>query len=54
MTWRALDGYVLHDRPPVDVAAELGVSVNAVYVAKYRVLQRLRQEQPGERPGDCS
>lgn len=47
VTWRAFDGYVLHDRPPGDVAAELGVSVNAVYVAKSRVLRRLRDEFAG-------
>jgi DNA-directed RNA polymerase specialized sigma24 family protein len=31
----------------VDVAAELGISVGSVYVAKSRVLQRLREELSG-------
>ncbi len=30
--------------PPAAVAAELGLSVNAVYVAKARLLRRLRTE----------
>ena len=38
--WRtAVDGHA-----PTDVAADLGLSVNAVYVAKARLLRRLRAE----------
>ena len=46
-TWRAFWECVAEGRPPDEVAAELGVSVNAVYVAKSRVLARLRQELDG-------
>lgn len=37
--WLALSG-----RRPADVAAEVGISTGAVYVAKSRVLKRLREE----------
>jgi len=43
-TWKACWEYVVRERPPTEVAAELGVSVGSVYVAKSRVLRRLRQE----------
>lgn len=43
-TWQACWEFVVNDRPAQDVAAELGVSVNAVYVAKSRVLRHLRHE----------
>lgn len=46
-TWRAFSRVVLEGAPPRTVAAELGVSVNAVFIAKSRVLQRLRQELRG-------
>jgi RNA polymerase sigma-70 factor (ECF subfamily) len=46
-TWKACWEYVVADRPPAEVAAELGISVGAVYVAKSRVLNRLRQELQG-------
>lgn len=46
-TWRACWGLVVEGRPAVEVAAELGVSENAVYIAKGRVLRRLRQELEG-------
>jgi RNA polymerase sigma-70 factor (ECF subfamily) len=45
--WRACREYLIADRPPAEVARELGVSVNAVYLAKSRVLARLRQELTG-------
>jgi RNA polymerase sigma-70 factor (ECF subfamily) len=47
VTWRACWEYVVAGRPPAEVAAELGVTVNSVYVAKSRVLTRLRQELEG-------
>jgi RNA polymerase sigma-70 factor (ECF subfamily) len=47
VTWRACWEFVVRDRPASDVAAELGVSVNAVYLAKSRVLRRLREELAG-------
>jgi RNA polymerase sigma-70 factor (ECF subfamily) len=43
-TWQAFWGHVVDSRPAADVAAELGVSVAAVYKAKVRVLARLHQE----------
>ncbi len=46
-TWRAFRLLVLEGRPAVDAAAELGLSVNAVLIAKSRVLQRMRREANG-------
>lgn len=46
-TLRAFELTALEERPPREVAAELGLSVNAVYVAKHRVLTRLRELQEG-------
>ena len=46
-TWRACWEHVVNDRPAAEVAAELGLSVNAVHLAKSRVLRRLRQELAG-------
>jgi len=46
-TWTAWCGFVVEGRPAKDVAAELGLSVNAVYLTKGRVLARLRQELNG-------
>jgi RNA polymerase sigma-70 factor (ECF subfamily) len=42
-TWQAFWQTALEDRPPGKVAAELGLSVGAVYVARSRVLSRLRR-----------
>ena len=46
-TWRAFRRVVFDELPADAVAAELGMSVNAVLVAKWRVLTRLRQEARG-------
>jgi RNA polymerase sigma-70 factor (ECF subfamily) len=46
-SWRAFQRLALEGAEPLAVAAELGMSVNAVYLAKYRVLRRLRQEVQG-------
>jgi RNA polymerase sigma-70 factor (ECF subfamily) len=43
-TWRAFWRLAVDGQPGRDVAAELGMSLRAVYQAKYRVLQRVRQE----------
>jgi RNA polymerase sigma-70 factor (ECF subfamily) len=43
-TWRAFWGVAVDDRPAAEVAAELGMSPGAVYIAKSRVLRRLREE----------
>jgi RNA polymerase sigma-70 factor (ECF subfamily) len=46
-SWKAFWLVVVEDRSPADVARELGTSVNAVYLAKSRVLARLRSEFAG-------
>jgi RNA polymerase sigma-70 factor (ECF subfamily) len=46
-TWRACWEFVVNGRPAAAVAAELGLSANAVYLAKSRVLRRLREELDG-------
>jgi len=43
-TWQAFWAVTIEARSPVDVAAELGVTINAVYKAKARILSRLRTE----------
>ncbi len=46
-TWRACWETVVVGRPAADVAAELGITVNAVYLAKSRVIGRLRRDLAG-------
>jgi RNA polymerase sigma-70 factor (ECF subfamily) len=46
-TWKAYWDHVICGKPAAAVAAELGITVNAVYVAKCRVLRRLREELAG-------
>jgi RNA polymerase sigma-70 factor (ECF subfamily) len=46
-TWKACWEFVVNSRPAADVARELDISVNAVYLAKGRVLRRLRAELEG-------
>jgi RNA polymerase sigma-70 factor (ECF subfamily) len=46
-TWKACWETVVAGRPAAEVGAELGLSEGAVYVAKSRVLRRLRQELDG-------
>jgi RNA polymerase sigma-70 factor, ECF subfamily len=43
-TWKACWAVVAEGRPAAEVAAELGLTVNAVYVARFKVLRRLRDE----------
>jgi RNA polymerase sigma-70 factor (ECF subfamily) len=43
-TWQAFWRVAVSGQAPPDVAAELGMTVNAVYLAKSRVLRRLREE----------
>jgi RNA polymerase sigma factor (sigma-70 family) len=43
-TWRAFELVWLEKRPALEVASELGVPIDRVYVAKSRVLERLQQE----------
>jgi RNA polymerase sigma-70 factor (ECF subfamily) len=49
-SWEAFRRLVLEGQRPADVAAELGMSSNAVYVTKSRILRRLR-EVLGDAPG---
>jgi RNA polymerase sigma-70 factor (ECF subfamily) len=46
-TWKACWAVVVEDRPAAQVATELGISPNAVYIARSRVLRRLRRELEG-------
>ena len=46
-TWKACWEMVVSGRPAADIAAELGLTVGAVYAAKVRVLNRLRAELEG-------
>jgi RNA polymerase sigma-70 factor (ECF subfamily) len=43
-TWKAFEGVVVHSRTAQSVGQELGMSTNAVYLARHRVLARLREE----------
>ncbi len=43
-TWRAFWMTAVEDRPAAEVAGDLGISVGAVYIAKSRILARLREE----------
>jgi RNA polymerase sigma-70 factor (ECF subfamily) len=46
-TWKACWELVVSGRPAADIAAELGITIGAVYAAKVRVLNRLREELQG-------
>jgi RNA polymerase sigma-70 factor (ECF subfamily) len=43
-TWEAAMRTAVDGQPAADVAAALGLQTNAVYIAKSRVLKRLREE----------
>jgi RNA polymerase sigma-70 factor (ECF subfamily) len=47
VTWKAFWETTVESRPAEEVAAEIGVTENAVYLAKSRVLRRLRAELAG-------
>ncbi len=46
-TWQAFRRQVLEETPPKMVAAQLEMTVNAVLIAKSRVLKRLREKSRG-------
>lgn len=46
-TWKACWELAVAGRPAEEIAMELRITVNAVYVAKSKVLRRLRQELRG-------
>lgn len=53
-TYQAFRAYAVDGREPGAVAESLGMSVNQVYVAKHRVMERIRSimlELTGEEPG---
>lgn len=43
-TWQAFEQFALLNRPAADVAKELNMTTNAVFIAKSRVLTRLKRE----------
>jgi RNA polymerase sigma-70 factor, ECF subfamily len=43
-TWQAFWRTAVEGQAPSDIATELGISVNSVYLAKARLLRRLREE----------
>ena len=45
--WDAFTRFVRHQRPAAEVARELETTTNAVYLARHRVLTRVRQELAG-------
>lgn len=47
VSWRAFHACVVEQKPAADIAKECGISVNSVYLAKSRILARLRQEFDG-------
>lgn len=46
-TWKAFEQFALCNRSAAEVAEELGITSNAVFIAKSRVLTRLRKESAG-------
>jgi len=46
-TWAAFQRFAVEGKPAATVAAELGISENAVLLAKSRILKRLRAEARG-------
>ncbi|HKB01726.1 MAG TPA: sigma-70 family RNA polymerase sigma factor [Gemmataceae bacterium] len=46
-TWQAFWQVVVEGRPAAEVAAELGLTTNAVYLARGRILRRLREALDG-------
>jgi RNA polymerase sigma-70 factor (ECF subfamily) len=46
-TWQACWKHIVEGRKAADVAQELGITANAVYIAKCRVIRRLREELDG-------
>ena len=46
-TWEAFQGVTLDEKKPREVAEELDMTVNAVFIAKSRVLSRLRNHGQG-------
>jgi len=47
VTWTAFEHVMLEGRPAGEVAGQLGITTNAVYLTRHRVLTRLRREIDG-------
>ena len=47
-TWQAFWQVVMEDRSPAEVGRELRMTVGAIYIAKSRVLKRLRDALSGD------
>jgi RNA polymerase sigma-70 factor (ECF subfamily) len=47
VTWKAWQEFAVAGRSAADVARELGITPHAVYLAKARILRRLREELEG-------
>jgi RNA polymerase sigma-70 factor (ECF subfamily) len=52
--WACFEGRLVHRRPAVEIAAELGITANCMYVHASRVLQEVRRHctEIEEEPGD--
>ena len=46
-TWTAFTQLMIENRPAEEIARDLGITENAVYLARHRVLTRLRREIGG-------
>ena len=46
-SWQACWKLIVEDRKAAEVAQEMGISENSIYVAKSRILRRLREELAG-------
>ena len=46
-TWQAFRRAVVDGDPACEIASDLGMTTNAVYLARSRVMRRLREELPG-------
>jgi RNA polymerase sigma-70 factor (ECF subfamily) len=47
VTWQTARACLMDGQPAAQVAAEWGISINSVYLARSRVLKKLRQELAG-------
>ncbi len=43
LTYQAFEMYVIQERPTVEIAKKLSMSPNQIYVAKHRVMERLKK-----------
>ena len=46
-TWKVFCQHVLENRPVAEIASEFGITTNAVYLTRTRILKRLREELAG-------